>query len=585
MNRNETKVSLLCIAALVGGSCIIRPPHSRPQANQPADQPAISLHGFLGEDGFVSLARMLLPPTAEESPLPGSWARDIPALNYRNSQRPLYVDGLDDDNPQLGIESSTLTFFAGHGQDIDEWLVPPNDEVVSLGSVHVGDVSLRYFWLYSCQVLAHGPMKIEGGRNYSAPQCFHPGRGDADVFGRWTRAFASKMRMVCGGSTNLGHSDVGEIWNYLLEAETSVADAWILGLANPKEAPVCLARGGRDRLSSALSDRTLHPEGVPQPDWMHLQYPIRCEVERNGPTLRVICNKSAICGASSEPPPSLEPAVLPETAPLVTATILQAPSFTDNKRSLGFVRLAGHEGWKFHPDSGAVVLAKGRDQYSQELPCASETEWTFQPTELLQRTGLDLQVLATDSAAPAAGKRLADLEITALEMRVESRRDGAESGSCAVRSLFLLLHSKVDVGPASHPISYPVFGPAIALELQRRGDEEPVLASFSAPRRNLTVKPAKVSLKPVLAVINEAHQELQLNSDEYPVGNARATFGYEEAPLRCQQQSLRPTYEIQFFPTPKAALDRPTVIVRRDARLDSHDASWKCQVWGEFPPP
>jgi hypothetical protein len=271
---------------------------------------------------------------------------------------------------------------------------------------------------------------------------------------------------------------------------------------------------------------------------------------------------------------------------LVTTTHLQAPAVTAADLPLGFVRLAGHAAWKYHPDSGAVVLIKGRDQYSQPIPCDKETEWTVQPSVLLAQTGLDLKILASESAPLGAGRRLADFTFTAMEMRVESRPDGAASGSCAVRSLFLLLHSKVDVGPPNHSKSYPVFGPAVAFELQRQGNEEPVLASFSAPRRNLTVMPdKKESLKTESTVINEAHEALQLNAEEYPVERARAIFGYEEAPLRCLQSSLRPTYEIQFFPSPEAAHERPTIIVRRDARMDPHDESWECRGWGAFPPP
>jgi hypothetical protein len=601
MSRTGYAVGLLCVASLCGASCTARAPH--PYAGVPHSpaaaphQPVTSLHGFYGNSTFVSVARTLLLSGTQPSPLPASWATGIPVLGYGSSHQPLYVDqhnhGLDYD-PTYGLESSTLAFYAGHGKGIDGWYVPPRNAVVPITQVHVGDLSLRYFWLYSCKVMAHGPRMVVGGRNYSAPQYFQP--GDADVFARWTPAFASNMRMVCGGSTDLGHiTKVGEIWSYLLEDETSVADAWILGLANPKEVPVCLARGGEKPAFSALSDRTLHTEGVAQGGWLHFQYPVNCTVEReNISPLHVVCNrqpaptggKTSPSGAPSEPPPVLREPPLPTEALTVTTTRRQAPAPIDVGRPLGFVGLVGPVNRKYHSDSGAVVLIKDRqhrDLYNRLGSCDEETTWTIQPSALLKEAGRGLELFSSDAAEQDAGQLLKDFSFTALEMRVESRQDGHSDRICTARSLFLLLHKKVDVAPES----YPVFGPAVVLELQRQGDQEAKLASFSAPRGKPTVDKGvqPIPLKPAPDAINQAHEALQLNAEEYPIANARVTFGYEEAPLRCQQEFLRPTYEIRFFPAEAVQDNRPTVTVRRDARLNPPETSWTCRGWGAFPAP
>lgn len=115
------------------------------------------------------------------------------------------------------------------------------------------------------------------------------------------------------------------------------------------------------------------------------------------------------------------------------------------------------------------------------------------------------------------------------------------------------------------------------------------LASFSAPRRELTVlanQPGQDHrIKPSKEVIREARQALYLDPETYPIRSAQAILGYEEAPLRCLQKFLRPTYEIRFVPTAVAAPNYPTVIVRRDARINSDEAGWECKGWGDFPPP
>lgn len=596
MANTRHGLGALLVLTILGIAWVAQNPPAGTEAPTTA---IVTLRGFFGDETFLTLLDNFLAPNTG-SPLPSDWRGQIPLRGYQQNHKPWYIDtkeGGQDEDHRYGLERSSLAFFVGHGEGIEGWSVPnpPYDEHVPLDLVHVGDGGLRYFWLYSCGVLAHGPEVVKNALNYSAPQCFMPGKKHADVFSRWKPAFNSNMRMVCGGSTLLGQTGVHEIWNYLLEAETSVADAWILGLDGPEETPVCLARGGKDPISSALTDRTLEPDAVRQNDWLHYQYPVRCTVRPEASSLHVTCNTPSRCDNSDEPlePASLIPkqGALPTTVPPVAVDREEAGAFFTSPAGrslpLGFRQFLGHTNLKYHPQSGAIVSIKDRDsviQYNKLTSCDAESQWTIRPSVLLEQAGIEPDPLMAAFAGSGDIGLLENFSATALEMRVESRRDdNSEPVQCAARSLFLLLHRKVFVGPKV----YPVLGPALAFEIHRQGGEgRSKLASLSAPPFGVSVGNATpITLKPLDTVIREAHQALQLNSAEYPIENARGTFGYERAPLRCQQQLLRPTYEIRFFPSDAAQPERPTVTVRRDARLAPLDEGWTCQGWGDFPPP
>jgi hypothetical protein len=549
--------------------------------NRAKDQVAncVSLHGFFGSRDDLGQVRELIPLPGATTPLPTCWNRNVPLETFGGQHRPLYLDpslirsgtGADDQCPK-GLECSTLAFYTGHGT-INSWNVPNNQ--VLLSQVKAGDGLLRYFWLYSCNVLAHGP-QIHG--DYPLPQRFRC--GDADVFQRWTPAFGPHLRMVCGGSTQLGFAHVGEVWNYLLEEEKPVSEAFVLGVAQPGQVPACLARGGSNPDSPALADRTLLPGGVENagPKWLHFQYSVACKVVRSGSTLSVQCGEPPT-------PSNWSPAPEIETLPRVTTVALPPPvPPVAGRLPLGFVPLPGGAS-KYHPDSGAVVLIKSDDQYTPLDPCDQVTTWTVNPPALLAQKGLKPGLLPFSSPNTDSTRKFSDEKITALELRVESRQDRApvEDRKCWGRSLFVRFDSEVDIGTKR----LPIFGPAIILEISRGENME--LASFSAPQRELAVLANQLSqdhrIKPSKAVIREARQELRLDPETYPVRSAQAILGYEEAPLRCLQAFLRPTYEIRFVPTAAAAPNYPTVIVRRDARINPHDEGWTCQGWGDFPPP
>jgi hypothetical protein len=532
--------------------------------------PSVSLHGLFGSTGDIDQVRELLPAPGEQTPLPPFWHREVPLEGISDGHTPLYLDSVSqtgqDDQCKKGLECSTLAFYAGHGS-IDHWDVP-NDRV-PLNQVKVGDGLLRYFWLHSCNVLAHGP-KV--GIDFSQPHRWSGSPGDVDVFTRWTDSFRPGLRMACGGSSLLGSVLVGEIWDHLFGAERSVPDAFVLGVAQPKlkQVPVCLARGGQHPNSSALKDRTLEPDGVRDNGWLHFQTPVPCKVEFQGFKLIVTCGSEDAAPLDAQMP-STTPEI--EALPRVKTEPMPPPvPPAEGRRPLGFVPLPGSRA-KYHPDSGAVVLIKRRDRYTRLEPCGKVTTWEVDPWALLRQRGLKLDLLP--SASSNAIRRFSDATLTATEMRVESRQDGApiRERKCWVRSLFIRFDTEIPIGT----INLPIFGPGVILEIPR--GEELNLVSFSAPNRELTVLTGLFDgIKPSDAAKTEAQQQLQLDPEIYPISAAQAILGYEEAPLQCRQEFLRPTYEIRFSPsTPEF----PTVIVRRDARRDSREPSWECRGWDD----
>ena len=563
------KVGLFLVLLLIASGCA---PHHVARRGLPAtgaNIQTVSLHGFFGGSENLPTVMKLIPLAVEPSPLPPCWDRGVPLACFEGMHKPLYLDfdawGGEDNRAIYGLESSTLAFYVGHGDPL-HWSVPREPLLsVPLSKVRGGDGLLRYFWLHSCNVMAHGPKDAQG--DYSQP--YNWSAGNLDVFerSRWTRVFRPGLRMVCGGSTQIGFDEVGEIWENLLGKQKSVSDAFVLGVAHLKQVPVCLARGDESPASSALADRTLHSEGFRYtvPGWLHLQMPVPCDVEPFGLALHVRCPAAA---ASAEPIASKLKAL-----PVVTTTALPPPSPPEERRlPLGFKRLTDDS--KYHPDSGAVVLIKGRDRYSPPDQCNQETTWVVNPKALLEENHLDPKLLP--STSPDVHGIQKSLKITALEMRVESRQDGApiERRKCRVRSLFLRYDTEIKIGTES----FPVFGPGIEFEVHR---ETPRLASFSAPNREFAFSamlPMRIKLEEM--AISEAHQELHLDPETYPERAAKAVLGYEEAPLRCKQEFLRPTYEIRFAP---AKPDYPTVIVRRDARdsTDKSGPSWECRGWND----
>ncbi len=286
-------------------------------ASAPVGAEDLLLNGFFGDPKFTTSVESALAIYAPGSPLPPGWLPAVPVKTFEGNHRPLYLDSQlssagDDLHETVGIEVPTLAFYMGHGSP-GHFSTPDerNPEVlfdVELPTVRVGDGALRYFWLHSCNVLAHGG---NSSGDFAEPY-LSPKERDENAFDRWQGSVAKGLRMVCAGSTRLGYAHAEEIWDYLLARETTVADAFILGLGHEQQVPACLAPGGPDPSTSALNDRTLErgaPSVAPSPA-LHLQYPVPCDVTRAGTGFSVRCGE----GTTAAPIPAPQTAVtsLPE---------------------------------------------------------------------------------------------------------------------------------------------------------------------------------------------------------------------------------------------------------------------------------
>src|SRR5947209_7953172 len=126
-----------------------------------------------------------------------------------------------------------------------------------------------------------------GGKDFVAPEKFDSRH--VTVFLRWGDDFGTEgasrsplpqnFRMACGGSTELGGYSsfpTAPIWHYKLMTKLSVADSFILGLAQGYHVPLCISRGGAEPGATPLYDQdfTTSANPAPQGDHLHIQYPV-----------------------------------------------------------------------------------------------------------------------------------------------------------------------------------------------------------------------------------------------------------------------------------------------------------------------
>ncbi len=224
-------------------------------------------------------------------------------ITARDTSRFFYDAGIggcsgEDSDPTNGIDTATVFFFVGTG-DPTGWpagLPEPGastacmcigNQAVSLPNRVLPQGTLRYYWQASCQVFAHGPLRLKpGGRfmDFLAPGDFSGG-DEADVFSRWGPAIGSGLRMACGASSRVtaGIGDVQAVWANK-KAFFDVSDSFLVGMhSQATYIPVCLARGGGRMVSaqsvpapesSTLYDKvfisTANPNGTG--DYFYLEY-------------------------------------------------------------------------------------------------------------------------------------------------------------------------------------------------------------------------------------------------------------------------------------------------------------------------
>ncbi|HSS48572.1 MAG TPA: hypothetical protein VLX28_06475 [Thermoanaerobaculia bacterium] len=239
-----------------------------------------------------------------------SWSNSAPADWCKLSMKPLPQEAGDlhrdsslssggkDSKPPNGLDSGPmLVFYAGHGDlnPTTAWQAAgnsPEQQVVKLDQVLLGDGALRYFWQCSCNVMAHGEESlVDGTKDYFNPTSFYFGGNGFDneklrnVHRRWPVHMGGGLRMACGGTSGVcgNQQAVSErIWDNYNNKGYEVADSFLEGIFNaPSGVPLCLTRGGIKSIHTPLYDEEFstktnpYDPAVDGPAYIHLLYPVR----------------------------------------------------------------------------------------------------------------------------------------------------------------------------------------------------------------------------------------------------------------------------------------------------------------------
>jgi hypothetical protein len=289
-------------AALAAGPVPPSPPSEPSAAAAPGSNSGKRVaHEFLyGESPECSYP--VPAPDCERQPslcVPASWQRReiCEVCSGDDGCGPFFVDARTlsrgrDTDPDNGVEGATLVLYAGHG-DFSSWTAI-NAGDVPVSDFSAGDGLARYWWMMSCNVMAHGPLvqipgAAAGDMDYLAPERFTNDFSDsADVFATWTVTHGSgdkirtplnrQLRMACGGSTKIGGGSsfpTAAVWHYKLMAGLPVADAFTLGLATGYHVPLCIVRGNADRERTPLYDQDFVTDPNLAPSaFLYIQYPV-----------------------------------------------------------------------------------------------------------------------------------------------------------------------------------------------------------------------------------------------------------------------------------------------------------------------
>jgi hypothetical protein len=197
--------------------------------------------------------------------------------------------GLDRSSPN-GLEGEQLLFYVGEGVIDKISAINSKNKSVDLSSISLGDGRVRYLWMVSCNVFAHGPQTSTGpGQvDFASPEQFltsPAGVPRENVFYRWAhdydgirRPLNRRLRLACGGSSKLngGLYPTHLLWHYFSHLGLGPADSFLLGLYKPEsfEIPLCISQGGSRPGTSGLYDARLETEPLETTSHVYIEYPV-----------------------------------------------------------------------------------------------------------------------------------------------------------------------------------------------------------------------------------------------------------------------------------------------------------------------
>ncbi len=285
--------------------------------------------------------------------VPESWCKAKIQEDFQDTKHQRFfldantITGGMDIDPADGLEQAELVFYGGHGTPT--FIMAWHSKVVKLKTMSLGDWRTRYWWMLSCNVMAHGPNCTIPTAEEPIPKCDVPLGPDSDflapekfdlrdfnVFARWGATVGSadvrrmplnpNLRMACGGSTLIGGYSsfpTASIWHYKLMTRLPVADSFLLGLGRGYHIPLCITRGRSDREKTPLYDQefTRDPNPAPDGDHLFIQYPVH--LKPPFPALEAALQQRfefagphPLSGAPQVPPPASLPILEVERTPL-----------------------------------------------------------------------------------------------------------------------------------------------------------------------------------------------------------------------------------------------------------------------------
>jgi hypothetical protein len=575
---------------------------------------------------------------------PLSWYKshmhlDGTVKNYATFYRDKRVKGGRDESSTHGLEHSWVVFYSGEG-NIDSFDARNgNNKKVALKDFSLGDGNVRYIFMLSCNVFAHGEPT---SGDFLSPDTFDISKfrsGSskmANAFDRWGTKDSTtgvtplnpRLRLACGGSSQIGGAreysnyPTHLFWYYSSVRRLNPGDSWLVSLYVHNVAePLCMSRG--DNLKgSGLRDRWFQREPLVEGDapagFVFIEYPV--EGRSNDPLVQAVSQ-----GVPAKSNPNVQAPDEDAKFPVLQTGMTAVPSSLNIDTSKGAALTYGSVGgaasrvaqglWPalFHPgDEKHGSLIQPDDVCVENNRASGSVEISWRPNVVADDPNIsrDLDAAANgfllklvelfQESGPTDGKKTFVRDVTAVQMKVDpveatnllqqpvSHQDGC---------LYVRQTRSVEIEPAN---IVPIFGegsetfigrcPAAAIRFDPPGPLVPTnpceragspLAVFVYTNRRIMFgghDQAKVKLRPKDAVIQEARSMLGVPPDQvdrYHPVNLR--LGYRAAPVHCEQRQMYLVYEVDFTADDPLLPPRTIEVPAQDlTEARTMEDTWKC---------
>ena len=455
--------------------------------------------------------------------------------------------GGDDRNSPNGIDTTMLFFYAGHGNPgafstLGTGGAQPNIRVGNYTKDNPG--ILRYLWMCSCEVWAHGPelpadcSSTASTFNYSCPGDFD-GSSDSEsmrnVYERWEDSLGIDLRMACGSSTSAWcwQSETNRIWDNYNNKGFDVADSFIYGLyRNANNVPLCMTRGDLSLTSTPLYTDTVFTNQRNNADgtapYTHIQYLLQFDKDPNWMFVPVDLVAMPIYYVERmDLPRFLAETKFSEQGDFL-ASEDQVPEgvLDEGDRMVSRVRI--------HPNSGAVYMRGTADHSDTEL---SREDYIAKAQSHLKELGLE-----EENAFEPQG----------IFMMTQKKHQEMEKPENGLKNVIVRFQRNVPVGKEL----VPVIGAGGNMEVQMNPDGS--LLRLSKVWRQIVGASESMPLGDLEQIQLEAWDLLQNpQTPEDPEAewtpkefyeNDRTVLAYKESAGNVEQSELVPFYQFLFVP-------------------------------------